>query len=255
MRARLARLPLLLVVAPVLVGACGKTADDGATVLAAAIAAVEHRTSLVRDYLISGTATDLATGKALPFSYAFAQPTYAKATVGAEQVTSFDGTAVVIIDHVNKVAQRQQVKGLKDEELLLSLNALFADFAVEGWRPPLLRPRGMTARSERGGAGERWVISVPIDDDTLAEQRVTLRYPDGAFLEKAFLDKSGKVVAGVKVVEELKDTATGLSFPKTWERTGPQGRFKVVLDGATVNSGLAREQFTVAVPAGYRAGS
>ena len=91
--------------------------------------------------------------------------------------------------------------------------------------------------------------------DTLAEQRVTLRSPDGAFLEKAFVDKRGNVVAGVKVLEELKDAATGLSFPKAWERTGPQGRFKVALDGATVNGGLAKEQFSVAVPDGYRAGT
>ncbi|OGQ12269.1 MAG: hypothetical protein A2138_24425 [Deltaproteobacteria bacterium RBG_16_71_12] len=245
----------LLLAAALASGACGKSADDGMPALAAAIAAVEHRTGAIRDYVLSGTATDLGSGKALPFTYAFAQPTYAKATIGAAQVTAFDGNAVVIVDHANKVARRQEVKGQKEDELLLTLNALFADFTVEGWRPPLLRPRGMSARVERGADGERWVISVPIDDDTLAEQRVTLRSPDGAFLEKAFVDKRGNVVAGVKVLEELKDAATGLSFPKAWERTGPQGRFKVALDGATVNGGLAKEQFSVAVPDGYRAGT
>ncbi len=253
---RLARpVSILGALALVLAGACSKPAGDGGAVMAAATQAIERRSAAVRDYVLTGTATDLATGKALPFTYSFAQPTYTKATVGADQVTAFDGAAVVMIDHAQKVAQRQDIKGLKEEDLLLSLNALFADFTVEGWRPPLLRPRGMTARSEHTADGERWVISVPIDDDTLAEQRVTLRAPDGAFLEKAFLDKAGKVVAGVTVVEELKDAGTGLSFPKVWERTGPQGRVRVTLEGATVNGGLAKEQFTLAVPDGYRVGT
>ncbi len=223
--------------------------------MAAAMRAVEQRTAVVRDYVLSGSATDLGTGKTLPFTYAFAQPTYTKATVGTDQVSSFDGSALVMIDHAQKMAQRQDVKGLKEEDLLLSLNALFADFTVEGWRPPLVRPRGMTARSEQSADGERWVISVPIDDDTLAEQRVILRAPDGAFLEKRFLDKAGTVVAGVKVIEELSDAATGLRFPKVWERTGAQGRVRVTLDDAKVNGGLAKEQFTLVVPEGYRAGT
>lgn len=255
MRTACTSVPPLLLATALALAACGKSAGGGGPELAAATAAIERRTAAIRDYALAGTATDLGTGKALAFTYAFAQPTYTKATVGTEQVTTFDGTAVVIVDHANKVAQRQEVKGQKEDELLLSLNALFADFTVEGWRPPLLRPRGMTARTERGADGERWLISVPIDDDTLAEQRVTLRAPGGEFVEKAFLDKSGKVVAGVKVLEEMKDAGTGLSFPKVWERTGPQGRFKVVLDGATVNAGLAKEQFTIAVPDGYRIGT
>lgn len=239
-----------------LAGACARPATDGGGVAMAAVTqAIERRSAQVRDYVLTGSATDLGSGKTLPFTFAFAQPTYTKATVGTDQVTSFDGSALVMIDHAQKVAQRQEVKGLKEDELLLSLNALFADFTVEGWRPPLLRPRGMTARTEQVAGGERWVISVPIDDDTLAEQRVTLRAPDGAFLEKSFLDKAGKVVSGVTVIEELNDAGTGLSFPKVWERSSPQGRIRVSLESATVNGGLAKEQFTLAVPEGYRAGT
>lgn len=235
--------------------ACGKAADDGAAALAAATKAIDRRTAAIRDYALTGTATDLGTKHAIAFSYAFAQPTYAKATVGAEQVTAFDGNAVVVIDHTQKTATRRDVKGIAEDELLMTLNSLFADFTVEGWRPPLMRPHGMSARIERAADGERWVISVPIDDATLAEQRLTLRVSDGAFLEKAFLDKSGKAIAKVAVIEELKDAATGLMFPKVWERTGPQGSFRVALDSAVVNGGLGKEQFTVAVPDGYRAGS
>lgn len=233
---------------------CDRPRDDSAAVLAAATQAIEQRTAAVRDYALTGSATDLATKQAVPFSYAFAQPTFAKATAGTTQVTAFDGASLVMIDHAQKTARRQDAKGMPEEQLLMTLNALFADFVVEGWRPPMLRPHGVNARVERAPEGERWVISVPIEDDTLAEQRVTLRSSDGAFLEKAFLDKGGKIVARVHVVEELKDPATGLSFPKVWERTTPEGSFRMALDGAVVNGGLAKEQFTVAVPEGYRTG-
>lgn len=246
-------LPVLLV--PALLGtACEKARDDGGEVLKRATEAVDRRSTAVRDYALSGTATNLGTQKAVKFTYAFAQPTFAKATLGDEQVTAFDGNAVVMIDHAQKIARRQDAKGMPEEQLLMTLNALFADFVVEGWRPPLLRPHGMSARVEPAADGDRWVISVPIDDDTLAEQRLTLRAADGAFLEKAFLDKGGKAVARVFVVEELKDPATGLSFPKVWERQGPEGSFRMALDSAAVNAGLAKEQFTVALPEGYGAG-
>lgn len=234
--------------------ACDKAKDDGGEVLKRATKAVDLRSTAVRDYALSGTATNLGTQKAVQFTYAFAQPTFAKATLGEEQVTAFDGNAVVMIDHAQKIARRQDAKGMPEEQLLMTLNALFADFVVEGWRPPLLRPHGMSARVEPAADGDRWVISVPIDDDTLAEQRLVLRAADGAFLEKAFLDKSGKAVARVHVVEELKDPATGLSFPKVWERQGPEGSFRMALDSASVNAGLAKDQFTVALPEGYRAG-
>lgn len=247
-----AALAAILGLAPSL--GCDKAPDDGAAVLKRATLEVERRTAAIRDYELRGTATNVATGKGVAFTYAFAQPTFAKATLGNEQVTAFDGKAVVMLDHTQKIGRSQDAKGLPEEQLLMTLNALFADFVVEGWRPPLLRPRGMTARAEAGPDGERWVISVPIDDDTLAEQRLILRAADGAFLEKSFLDKAGKPVSRVHVVEELKDPDTGLSFPKVWERSTPEGTFRMSLDSAQVNRGLDKQQFTVAIPEGYRAG-
>jgi hypothetical protein len=242
--------------------ACDRDAPAGAgdpAVLKAATTALDKRLAAVRDYQFEGTARHIESGASMPITYAFLQPQFARGTINVPagegapttgQTVIFDGTTIVALDHAAK--QFGRVDNAVDADVfLLALHNAFAEFACEGWRPPLIKKEGTTAVAANG----QWVLTIAIRDDVLKEEQLVLRASDGAFVEKRTLDKSGKVVASTTVIEELDDPATGLKLPKKWRRVSPQGTFEVELAKATVNAGIAKEAFTTAVPEGYKQGT
>lgn len=218
-----------------------------AEVLAALQKRLDQRLTAVRDFTIAGTAREGA-GVPLSFSYTFAQPRFARAAIGADQSVVFDGKALLALDHRARVAARMDASSRGDEGLLLALHQTFADFACEGWRPPLLRP-GVT-RAAASADGSRIDVVVPIDHPELLEERLSFRV-DGSFLERRTLDREHGTVAWTRVLEEIKDPATGLLFPKRWERGGPEARVEVSLTTTAVNVGVAASSFSSDVPEGY----
>jgi hypothetical protein len=117
----------------------------------------------------------------------------------------------------------------------------FARFVCEGWRPPLLRPQHFSVAAENG----KWIVTVPIDDDTLKEQRIVLKAPGGEFVEKSIVDKSGKAVTSTTVTAELTDPATKLVFPAAWRTTSPDGSaLEIHVDKALVNAGIPAARFS-----------
>lgn len=229
-------------------------------VFAAAQARLNQRLGAVRDYALEGTAKNLDTGAEIHFTYVFAQPQFARATLRTDagapdprETVVFDGEALVMLDHGTKTAQRLD-KSVGEENLLLAIHQAFADLACEGWRPPLLRPRGTLASAGQGPDGQpRFTLTVPIDDAELKEEQVVLRGTDGSFVEKQTLDRQGNAVAYTRVLEDLIDPTTGLTFPRRWEKKGVAGRFEVALQKATVNAGIVPEMFSTALPEGYTA--
>lgn len=227
-------------------------------VFAAAQARLNQRLAAVRDYALEGTARNLDTGAELRFTYVFAQPQFARATLRTDAGTPepretvvFDGEALVMLDHGTKTARRLDKSG-GEENLLLAIHQAFADLACEGWRPPLLRPRGTLASAGQGPDGQpRFTLTVPIDDAELKEEQVVLRGTDGSFIEKQTLDRQGNAVAYTRVLEDLVDPTTGLTFPRRWEKKGAAGRFEVALQKATVNAGIVPEMFSTTFPEGY----
>lgn len=253
----------LATVAVVLVIACcdraGSPGASDAAVFAAASAALDKRLAAVRDYSFEGTASFVAErpvagsqSAPLAITYAFMQPQFAKGTLGAGQTVIFDGTTILALDHEGKTFAKVD-RSVGDENFLLALHNAFSEFACEGWRPPLLKPKGTNARVSADGS--QWILSTALNDEELKEDQLVLRAADGAFLEKRTIDKKGNVVATTRVLEELDDPATGMKLPKRWQRTGAAGTLEIALTKATVNAGIAREAFLATVPQGYNPGS
>jgi outer membrane lipoprotein-sorting protein len=223
----------------------------GAAVFAQAQAGLNKRVAAVHDYVLEGTAKDLGAHVEKKFTLAFSQPQFLRATLGEEQTLVFDGNALVLLDHTTKRAQRLD-KSAGEEQLLLALYQAFADITVEGWKPPLLRPKATSGAVTAGPDGERWTLTTPIDDATLKEEQVVLRTADASFVEKKTLDRAGNAVAFTKVLEDLTDPATQMRFPKRWEKQGATGHFEIALSKATVNAGVAPESFQTTLPSGYQ---
>lgn len=259
----LASIASIAVIAVIAIGAgCDRDTRAGTgdpAVFKAATAALDKRLAAVRDYRFEGTARIVETGASMPITYAFLQPQFARGTMDIPagdvapskgQTVVFDGTTIVALDHAAK--QFGRVDNSVDPDVFLqALHNAFAEFACEGWRPPLLKRESTQAIAANG----QWILTIAIRDDTLKEEQLVLRASDGAFVEKRTLDKAGKVVASTTVIEELDDPASGLKLPKKWRRVSPAGTFEVELAKATVNAGIAKEAFTTAIPEGYKQGT
>jgi outer membrane lipoprotein-sorting protein len=229
----------------VLVAACARAPEGDPAVAAAVQKALAARLQKVHDYRVSGVVEDVTSKERLAFTYAMKQPGFMKATLGDTRAFVYDGKTLAVHDAPSKVALQRDLGTLDEPSQLMLLHDTFGDFVCEGWRPPLLKPRGFTARVE----GDRFIVTVPIDDGTVAEQRLVLRQSDGAFLEKSLRDKSGRSLSTTRVVEELQ--ADGLAFPRVWEREDASGKYRVVLEKAEVNVGINADEFSTRPPEGY----
>ena len=235
-------------------------AADGA-VVASALAAWSQRLAVIRDYAVEGEVKDAATGQSMRFRYAMQQPTWsAGELLGPDGARArgfiFNNKILIIINNTTKSVLRQefgssgapgQATADEEEAMLLQVHEIFSQFVCEGWRPPLIKPQGTTGTR----VGELLVLSVPIVDDDLAFQRLTLK-ADGAFVKKELLDKRGNVVSQTAVLEDVVDDATHLALPKRWSHTEGGSTQEVTLTKIAVNQGVDAGRFSTAVPAGFQ---
>jgi len=222
---------------------------DGA-VVAAALSAWSDRLGAVRDYAIEGEVVDVASQQRLGFRYVMQQPSYSAAELldpsgGRLRAFVFDGKILAVVDDASKSVTQQDLTH-NEEHMLFTLHEIFGQFVCEGWRPPLIKPQGTTGIRE----GDQLVLSVPIVDDTLASQRLTLK-ADGAFVKKEVLDKSGQIVAATTVLEHVLDDATHLVFPKRWSHREGTSTQEVTLKKIAINQGTDAARFSTAVPPGF----
>jgi len=236
------RFVLLVLVVSFAVAACPSTTNVPPK---AVTALLDARYAKITDFSLEGTAEQ--GNEKLPYTYVMKQPSFVRAQIGGTAIT-FDGKALLLVDNDKKTAEKKDLSSYDDAGKLMLIHQAFANFVCEGWRPPLLRPSGFTV-VETGG--DRWNITVPVDDATVKEQRLVLKKASGELVEKSIVDKSGTVLASTKVTEELLDPTTGLDFPKAWAQTGPGGDVKIHVDKATVNAGFAADLFKTDVPEGY----
>src|SRR5688572_17344126 len=173
-----------------------KAPESDPAVMAAVQKALSSRLTPVHDYRVAGVVENVGTKEKLAFTYAMKQPGFMRASLGESRAFIFDGKTLAVHDAPSKVAMLKDLGTLDEASQLMVLHDTFGDFVVEGWRPPLMKPKGWSVKAE----GERWIITVPIDDAAIAEQRIVLRAKDGAFVEKAIVDKNGAAVATTKVV-------------------------------------------------------
>ncbi len=212
----------------------------------AAIAAQNVRVGAVRDYAVEGDVVDRASGQAMKFRYAMQQPSYSvgellDAQGGLARAFVFDGKVLAIVDATTKTVTHQDLTK-NEEQTLLTLHEIFSQFVCEGWRPPLIRPRGTVGSAGSGADGGDVVLSVPVDDPAIASQRLTLK-SDGAFVKKELLDKGGNVLTSTTVLESVVDPATKLSFPKKWAHSENGSTQEVTLSSFAVNAGVDPGRF------------
>ncbi len=222
-------------------------------VVAAALAAWNQRLAGVRDYAVEGEVKDLGSNEILHFRYAMQQPAFSAGELldaqGARQrAFVFDGKQLAVVDEGSKTLTRQDLSA-DEEQMLFTLHEIFSQFVCEGWRPPLIKPQGSTGVRE----GDRLVLTVPIVDDNLSSQRLTLR-DSGAFVKKELLGKAGQVVAQTSVLEDVVDDATKLTFPRRWSHSEGGSTQEVTLTKIAVNQGVDAARFSTALPPGFTLG-
>jgi outer membrane lipoprotein-sorting protein len=224
--------------------------NDSAVVVAAALASWNQRLAAVHDYAVEGEVGDVATKQTLRFRYAMQQPSFSAgelldATGARARAFVFDGKVLAIVDDATKTVTRQDLSQ-NEEQMLFTLHEIFSQFVCEGWRPPLIKPQGTTGLRQENHI----VLSIPIVDDALASQRLLLK-DDGAFVSKELLDKSGRAVSSTRVLEEVVDDGTKLSFPKRWSHTEGASTQEVTLSKIAVNQGVDAQRFSTELPAGF----
>lgn len=255
MRASALRLLIAVSVVGVFVVACSKDAavvpaGDGAAIVASALAQQNARLSAVRDYAVEGEVKDLASNATLKFRYAMQQPSYSvgdllDAAGNRTRSFIFDGKVLAIVDEGQKTVLRQDLSH-DEEATLLMLHEIFGQFVCEGWRPPLLKPQGMVGSE----AGNNLVLDVPVVDEKVATQRLTLS-KQGAFVKKELLDKAGTSLVSTTVLEDLNDDGTHLVFPKRWSHSEGGSTQEVTLTKFAINAGVDPARFSTATPAGF----
>jgi len=222
---------------------------DGAARFAKVQEALNRRVASIHDIAVEGQIVDPA-GQTLRFRYAMQQPSF---TVGellapdGSRVRAFifDGRHLAVVDDVTRTVMRQDLS-LNEEQMLLTLHQVFSPFVCEGWRPPMLKPSGVTATPD----GDRVVLTVPVGEGGVKEQRVVLE-ASGAFVSRQTIGDDDAVLVETTVLENATDPGTGLIFPVKWRMKEGESRGTISLGAWKVNAGVDATRFDTRTPAGY----
>lgn len=208
--------------------------------LSSARAALAAREQKLTSFRIDATSTEK--NERARYTFSFAAPNLGRGRIeGPRDVeVAFDGKQLISIDHSAKTWTVEPPPPL--------LHAVFAPFAPEGFRPPLLPSRGVTAKKVRHArAQDAMELSVSPGDGITVTW--TLRMPNGDFLEK-------QTVNGVHtdVLMVITETCNDQLCVPT--------RLVESFDGATIgetkvtlvelNPKLALDTFTPAPPEGFQ---
>jgi len=243
---------LALAVVPVVTAGCPKPdapAADGAARYAQVQEALNKRVAAIHDVAVEGQIVD-PTGQTLRFRYAMQQPSFTAGELLAPDGSRarafiFDGKHLAIVDDGTRTVVRQDLS-VNEEQMLLTLHQVFSPFVCEGWRPPLLKPTGVTATPD----GDKVVLTVPVGEGGVKEQRVVLE-GSGVFVSRQTIGDDGAVLMETTVLENATDAGTGLAFPVKWSMKEGGSRGTVSLSAWKVNAGVDAARFDTAAPAGY----
>ena len=225
------------------------TVDDSAARYAKVHEALNRRVAAIHDVVVEGQIVD-PTGQTLRFRYAMQQPSFTAGELLAPDGSRirafiFDGRHLAVIDDGTRKVMRQDLS-LNEEQMLLTLHQVFSPFVCEGWRPPMLKPSGVTATSD----GDRVVLTVPVGEGGVKEQRVVLE-ASGAFVSRQTIGDDDAVLVETTVLESATDPGTGLIFPVKWRMKEGESRGTVSLGAWKVNAGVDATRFDTRTPAGY----
>ncbi|WNG61450.1 hypothetical protein F0U59_47115 [Archangium gephyra] len=237
-------LPLLLLV----LAGC-RRGDDSSTLLADARQRLAARDGKLTSYALAGTAREA--GQTMDFQFAYRAPQKMLGTLGTPAVRTFawDGEHLFERDDAAKKF-RTYDGGVGPEERAGVLTGLFAPFAPEGFRVPLLPGQGVSARRTQHPKGPGAVELTVKPGGTDVEVTYVLRWPAMDFLGKR--TRSGADTAELRVEEEHCEQALGLCVPRRLTQWGGgQQVAETTLTRVELNPALPAETFSLSAPGGY----
>ncbi|MCY1082249.1 hypothetical protein [Archangium lansingense] len=223
--------------------------DDTSALLSDARQRLSARDGKLTSYVLAGTAREGA--QTMDFQFAYRAPQKMLGTLGAPVSRTFawDGEHLFERDDAAKKF-RTYDGGLGPEERAGVLTALFAPFAPEGFRAPLLPGQGVSARRTPHPRGPEAVELTVKPAGTDVEVTYVLRWPAMDFLGKR--TRSGADTAEIRVEEEHCEQALGLCVPKRLTQWGGgQQVAETSLTRVELNPTLPAETFALSAPGGY----
>ncbi|MFY0571744.1 hypothetical protein ACN28E_49055 [Archangium lansingense] len=223
--------------------------DDTSALLSDARQRLSARDGKLTSYVLAGTAREGA--QTMDFQFAYRAPQKMLGTLGAPVSRTFawDGERLFERDDAAKKF-RTYDGGLGPEERAGVLTALFAPFAPEGFRAPLLPGQGVSARRTPHPRGPEAVELTVKPAGTDVEVTYVLRWPAMDFLGKR--TRSGADTAEIRVEEEHCEQALGLCVPKRLTQWGGgQQVAETSLTRVELNPTLPAETFALSAPGGY----
>jgi len=242
MRARL--LPLLLLV----LAGCRRP-DETSALLSDARQRLAARDGKLTSYVLAGTAREST--QTMDFRFAYRAPHKMLGTLGAphSRTYAWDG------EHLFERSDAARRFVTFDQELPPDkragvLTQIFAPFAPEGFRAPLLPGQGVSARRAQHPRGPEAVELTVKPAGSDVEVTYVLRWPGMDFLGKR--TRAGGDTSELRVEEEHCDPALSLCVPKRLTQwSGAQQVAETTLARVELNPTLPADTFTLAAPEGY----
>jgi hypothetical protein len=237
-------LPLSLLV----LAGCRRT-DDTSALLSDAKQRLAARDGRLTSYALAGTARQGP--ETLDFSFAYRAPQKMLGTLGAPASRTYAWDGEHLFERSD--AARQFVtfnNELPADKRAGVLTEIFAPFAPEGFRAPLLPSKGVSARrAAHPRSPEAVELTVKPEGDDV-EVTYVLRWPSLDFLGKRTL--SGGTASELRVEEEHCEQALGLCVPKRLTQwAGEQLVAETTLSRVELNPALPSDTFTLGAPEGY----
>jgi outer membrane lipoprotein-sorting protein len=238
----------LVVVLGVAVGLGGCRRQEGVAdspQVSAVKASLAERERKVQSYRFSGESVHGE--ERVSYSFAFRAPNKMRGEIAETGVTfAFDGRRLVQWDEKNRFFHVVDMEKAPRAKAQMFLHKVFAPFAPEGWRAPLLGGT-LTAEQRVLDGKERTAVTAQASADG---ESVAITY---LFAPPA-MDFLGKQVRGggaVEVLEQHCDEKLGLCFPSVFEETTGVGPKMVTrLTGIEINSAIPPEFFSLEPPEG-----
>lgn len=182
-------------------------------------------------------------------SFAFRAPNKMRGDIASPKVCfAFDGGRFVQWDEANRYFTEIDLRSTPRENAQLFLHKVFAPFAPEGWRAPLLGGR-LTVESvvEAGNPRIAVTAEASADGETVA---ITYLFASPAM---DFLGKSVRGGGSLQVRAQHCDPALGLCFPSAIEEAPPAGpKLTTRISDIEINAPIPAEFFAPQAPEGVQ---
>jgi hypothetical protein len=242
MRARL--LPLVLLV----LAGCRRS-DDTSALLSDAKQRLAARDGKLSSYVLAGTAHDGP--QTMDFSFAYRAPQRMMGTLGAPASRTYAWDGEHFFERNDAAKQFFHYKDeLTPEQRVGALTQIFAPFAPEGFRAPLLPSQGVSAHRAPHPRGPEAVELTVKPAGSDVEVTYVLRWPAMDFLGKRI--RSGNDTSEIRVEEEHCDQGLAVCVPRRLTQwAGAQKVAETTLTRVELNPSLPSETFTLTAPEGY----